>query len=329
MVSSDDTGSANLRRSALRLRAATSSLGIDDEPRDVELGQVAAFVRGGRLWLDAVDLAERDALRATGAGLLWAVRNSVDGLGVLGAGNFGSIARQAEYFSMPIEVFVAGERGVVPAGTAAHEHIEPHGEHLVLAERIRRANADVVIEHGVVGGEVLGLEVCRVIDEPDGPRLRVGVGAHDRETFQMVHGDDADVTQLMRVVAEVAEHRRDPARRHPLARLAAERAMRHRALADPQGVGMRELHPAEPPLRRDNLKDPVPCCAVGTAIDGTTAVVVFAGGLEPILLPFAADAVDRIDRDAELHIAIAEKAMLPTIAQLATAMRRTVTFVHA
>jgi hypothetical protein len=105
--------------------------------------------------------------------------------------------------------------------------------------------------------------------------------------------------------------------------------MRHRALVDPQCVGMRELHPSEPPLRRDNLKDPVPCCAVGTAIDGSRAVVVFAGGLEPILLPFAADAVDRIDRDAELHIAIAEKVMLPTIAQLATAMRRTVTFVHA
>jgi len=328
-VNGDDTGSSIPHRSVTRLRAATSSLGIDDEPHDVELGHVAAFVRGGRLWLDATDFSERDALRALGAGLLWAVRNGVDGLGVLGADEFGAIARQADYFALPIEVFVAGERGVAPAATAAHQRIEPHGEHLVVAERIRRAHADVVIEHGVVGGEVLGLEVCRVVDEPDGPRLRVGVGAHDRETFQMVHGDDADVTQLTRVVAEVAEHRRDPERRHPLARLAVERAMRYRAIVEPARVGMRELQPAEPPLRRDNLKDPVPCCAVGTAINGSRALVVFAGGLEPILLPFAADAVDRIDRGAELHIAVAEKTMLPTIAQLAATMRRTVTFVHA
>lgn len=327
MIADGEAGSD--RRPTLRLRAATSSLGIDDEPRDVELGRVGAILRGGRLWIDATDFSERDALRALGAALLWAVRNGTEAIGVVARDHSGVLARQADYFSLPVEVFAVGERGVVPAERAAHERVEPRGDHLVLAENVRRARADVVIEHGVVCGEVLGLEVCRVVDEDSGPRLRVGVGAHDRETFQMVHGDDADVTQLARVVAEVAEFRRDPAQRHPLARLAVERALRHRALVDPQRVGMRDLQPIEPPLRRDNVKDPVPCCATGTGIDGRPALVVFGGGLEPMLLPFAADAIDRVDRSAELIVATTEKSTLPTIAQLAASMRRTVTFVHA
>lgn len=317
------------RRSTVRLRAATSSLGIDDEPRDVELGHVGALLRGGRLWIDATDVTERDALRALGAAMLWTVRSGADGIGVVATDRAGVLARQTEHFSLPIEVFTVAGGAVTPAQPVAHSRVEPSGGHLVLAERIRRATADVVIEHGVVAGEVLGLEVCRVVDEDAGPRLRVGVGAHDRETFQMVHGDDADVTQLARVVAEVTELRRDPERRHPLARLAAERAMRHRALVDPRRVGMSELDAVEPPLRRDNVKDAVPCCALGTGIDGRRAVVVFAGGLEPLLLPFAADAVDRIDRTAELRVATTEKSMIPTVVQLAALMRRTVTFVHA
>ena len=329
MTVEGDGSAAAARRSAVRLRAATSSLGIDDEPRHVELGHVGAVVRGGRLWIDAVDFVERDAVRALGAALLWAVRNGTEGVGVVARDHAGILARHAGYFALPIEVFFMGERAVTPAECAPHERMEPRGDHLVLADRIRRARADVVIEHGVVTGEVLGLEVCRVVDETDGPRLRVGVGAHDRETFQMVHGDDADTTQLARVVAEVTEFRRDPSQRHPLARLAAERAMRHRALGEPGRVGMRDLQPVEPPLRRDNVKDPVPCCAVGTGIDGRRSVVVFAGGLEPMLLPFAADAVDRVDRSAELIVATTEKTTLPTIAQPAATMRRTVTFVHA
>ena len=53
----------------------------------------------------------------------------------------------------------------------------------------------MVVEHGVVTGEVRGLEVCRVVDDRttgDGVRLEVGVGAHDREAFAIIHGDVPD-----------------------------------------------------------------------------------------------------------------------------------------
>ncbi len=54
-----------------------------------------------------------------------------------------------------------------------------------------RDGLHVCVEHGVLVGEVRGLEVCRVVDDPHlgTTRLEVGVGAHDREAFQMLHGD--------------------------------------------------------------------------------------------------------------------------------------------
>ena len=41
----------------------------------------------------------------------------------------------------------------------------------------------------MITGEVLGLEIARIIDDDDGARLEVGVGRHDREAFAMLHGD--------------------------------------------------------------------------------------------------------------------------------------------
>ncbi len=55
-----------------------------------------------------------------------------------------------------------------------------------------------------------GLEVCRVVDDPatGAVRLEVGVGAHDREAFAIMHGDVPTVEALAGVVRAVAEHRR-------------------------------------------------------------------------------------------------------------------------
>ncbi len=97
-------------------------------------------------------------------------------------------------------------------------------------------------------GEVHGLEVCRVVDGPDGTaRLEVGVGAHDREAFGLVHGDVPMIDALANVVAAVAAHREPGAEPHPLNRIGAER-LRATLIADPARVGATSLHPAEPPV---------------------------------------------------------------------------------
>ena len=74
------------------------------------------------------------------------------------------------------------------------------------------------VEHGVVTGEVRGLEVCRVVDDPHtgAVRLEVGVGAHDREAFTIMHGDVPTVDALAGVVAR--RRRAPPARPRPSTR---------------------------------------------------------------------------------------------------------------
>ena len=50
------------------------------------------------------------------------------------------------------------------------------------------------------------------------------------------------------------------------------------------------LEAAPPPVPRANLKDPVPCVAVGVDADGEPVVVVCSVGIDLDLVPFAADA---------------------------------------
>ena len=71
-----------------------------------------------------------------------------------------------------------------------------------------------------------GLEVCRVVDDPVSGevRLEVGIGAHDRETFQMLHGDRPKVEALADVVRTVAAPREPALPPHPLKHLGAEPA---------------------------------------------------------------------------------------------------------
>ena len=187
------------------------------------------------------------------------------------------------------------------------------------------AGAAPVEEHGVLGGEVRGLEVCRaVVDDaplaPGGPgaRLDVGIGEHDREAFRLVHGDGSVDGALAQVVAEVAAHRRPGAPAHALNRLARERALRHRLVADPSLVGLAALAPAPPPVARTNVADAVPCVALGTDDSGAPVVVVCSAGVDLDLVPFAADARDALaGPDARLLLAVPEGDDLPVTRELA------------
>ena len=156
------------------------------------------------------------------------------------------LARRAAEFELPIDGLARRRRTLLPAVAEPLRAADagPLRRHEAFRALIVEGGAEPVVEHGVLFGEVRGLEVCRVVDDPDtgATRLEVGVGAHDREAFQMLHGDVPD-----RRVAG-ADRRRSSLpsgssvrRPHPLNRLAAERFLRWRLEQDPTLVGAASL----------------------------------------------------------------------------------------
>jgi hypothetical protein len=165
-------------------------------------------------------------------------------------------------------------------------------EHLAFRDLVLAAGAEPVVEHGVLAGEVAGLEVCRAVTDANtgDARLEVGIGAHDRETFQMLHGARPTLEALRDVVDHVAAHRAAGAPRHPLNLIAASRLLRARLVEHPGLLGDHEvtdLTPVSPPMPRTNLKDELPCAAM--AVDGRT-LVVCSSGVDLDVVAFAADA---------------------------------------
>ena len=204
------------------------------------------------------------------------------------------LARRAGEFTLP-------DRGVAVDGrdpaAAVAEPSGPAGAadpaHLDAGRHDRAGGAEPIVEHGVVTGEVRGLEVCRVVDDrtTGAARLEVGVGAHDREAFAIIHGDVPTVEALAGVVDAVAEHRASGTRRRTRCnRLAPERLLRWQLDQDPSLVGLAAVEPAEPPVPRRNVKDRVPCVAVGERADGRAVVLVCSVGVDLDLVPYAADA---------------------------------------
>ena len=114
----------------------------------------------------------------------------------------GLLARRAAAFTVPIDGVARRRAPVAPGRGRA---VAPAAGAVTRAPRagrrvIEAGGAVPVVEHGVVTGEVRGLEVCRVVDDPftGAVRLEVGVGAHDREAFAIMHGDVPTVDALRR-----------------------------------------------------------------------------------------------------------------------------------
>lgn len=226
-------------------------------------------------------------------------------------------ARRAALFDVDVEVRVLTDGTTEPVAAAPNLPPPPaRNDHLGFADVIASAGADVVIEHGVVTGEVFGLEVCRVVDDPSaGPIISVGVGEHDRETFALVHAHRPVEESLAATVAHVAKHRSPGAAPHPLNRIAHERLLRARAVADPGLVRASVLLPAGPPMPRANLKDAVPCLA--SREDGS--LVCFVSGVDLEAIPFLLDAHDRLSAATSRPPALAVRArdLVPALARVA------------
>lgn len=263
-----------------------------------EFGGGAALTVDGEAWVLVAPVAHPGG--GLGGAVVWALRAGAHRLHVVVDEGEGHLARRAEHLSMPVTVWRADGRQLVAATPVPLPvPTDPPSTHREFEQVIAAAGAVPFVEHGVLAGEVLGLEVCRVVDDPftAAVRLEVGVGAHDREAFQMLHGDRPTAAALAEVVEVVRGHRSDVAAGHPLARLARERLLRAVLLADPTLVGLDTLTAVPPPLPRVNLKDPVPCVAEGVGADGVATVVVCSTGIDLDAVPYCIDA--RLARSIE------------------------------
>ncbi len=251
-----------------------------------------------------VALAEERPARGLGGALAAAERAGLHGIHVFANGSAGVLARRAELLAQPATVWAVEGREATTAVADPPVEDPPTPEVPELVALMELAGVEVVVEHGVVVGEVQGLEVARVVGDATGHRLEVGVGAHDREAFGLLHGDLPTPDAIRQVADLVRTHRAPGASPHPLNRLGAERWLRARLIDRPDVVRAARLAPAGPPVPRTNLKEAVPAVAVGATQGGDPLVVVTSVGIDLDVVPFAADARLRLDPDADLVVAV-------------------------
>ena len=297
----------------------------ESQPVDVGIG--AALTVANQAWV----LIEERHERSLGIGLAWMHRTGAEALHVIASEHAGIIARRAEHFALGITVWQVRERVLEPASPRVHvEEAKPNASHLDFRSVIFDSGADVVVEHGVVSGEVLGLEVCRVIEDPltGQPRLEVGVGVHDREAFALMHGEIPTADSLKRIVDVVRKHRLPGADPHPLNRLAAARALRCRVAAEPERIGLSILHPVSAATPRLNVKDPFPCAGIGETETGEKVIAVFSTGIDLDVVPTAADIrAWHGALDAQLLIVVPERDASPVTKRFASALHKPATVV--
>lgn len=304
----------------------------------VKVRALARQALGERQWTDApladgaavhdrtnavVLLAESsdgDLGAGLGPALAWATKAGLSGeLHVLVEGpGAGVVARRAAYFDRaPVVWQVRGAEISLAPPEPFPSPVEPSGADLAAIEPLRAAGADLVIEHGVVMAEILGLEVGRVVNGT----LELGVGKHDRAAaavMEVVHSP-GDMREA--IVTTVRRYRHPGALPHLLNRLARQRWLRATVVAEPDRIGASALVPVEPPSARPNLVTPAPAIARGTDRDGNPLIVACSVGVDLDLVPVAADARGRDLPDAELVLVSPARDQYPAVRGLAARLR--------
>jgi len=221
-----------------------------------------------------------------------------------GAGDVaGVLARRARLWAVPPTVWTVAGRRLVPAEPAPLPvPVEPPAAAREWVGVLSEHGAEVVVEGGVITGTVLGLEVARVVADRGGPgwHVEVGVGRHDREATLELRRDEPLDEALDRVVTFVRRLRVAGAARGPANTLARERWLRSVVIARPELAGAARLEAVSPPVLRQDLIRPAPASAAGVDLDGSPMVVVCSVGVDPDLVPTAADARDLLERSGFL-----------------------------
>ncbi|HEY8527686.1 MAG TPA: hypothetical protein VIL48_22160 [Acidimicrobiales bacterium] len=332
--SSPSTEARRQRLNAAKLAALVASRwGRDGERASHPFGSGAALTGpdpdtdgATAAWV----LPDASPERSLGPALLWAERQGADRVRVLAEDEVaGTLARQAAQFADPApEVLRIDGTALAPAEPAPFPPRVPAPAPPELIDLLIDAGLEVVVEGGVVRGEINGLEVARIVAGQttagvpiDAPLLEVGVGKADRELTAMLHGELAPVDQLERVVEIVRRHRHADAPPHPLNQLVPERWLRATLCRDPGRIGLSDLRPAEGARPRPNLRDRDVAVATGTDPHGEPVVVVCSVGGALDLVPLAADARAAVDPDARLLLAVPERDDLAGNRRLAGRLR--------
>ena len=224
-----------------------------------------------------------------GPAVAWASRVGASSLDVVVDGSpsaAGIVARRAACFSPAPAVWGVSGTSLVPAVPAPLLPDEPDDPPALLVALLESHGLEVIWEHGVLRGEVLGLEVARTV----GPTLEVGVGRHDRRArFDMRPGESLSAA-LDEAASAVRARRRPGAARHPANLLARSRWLRALLVRSPLEYGFASLSPVAPPVPWFDLPEAgaAPCVGV-SARTGAAAVAVCSVGVDLDLVPTAAD----------------------------------------
>src|SRR5262245_2539586 len=280
----------------------------------------------GRAWA----LLTGDPAGALGAVLSWALRHRPGELHLLAPEGAGALARRAAAFALPVTVWQVDGRRLRPATAEPVPPEQPVPAAAAAFEPIlRAAGAEPVAEHGMLLGEVLGLEVARVTVDGGRARLAVGVGRYERELHDLRHAGEPPPAALERAVADVRRLRRPAGPRHPANQLAPERWLRAVLCARPQLAGAARLEPVAPPAPRAGLRERAVAPALGTGPDGRPLLVVCGARIDLRLVPEAVDAraaaATRLGlqdpQDVGLTLALADGGDHPVVRALAGALR--------
>ncbi|MDQ3679134.1 MAG: hypothetical protein M3378_01040 [Actinomycetota bacterium] len=266
-------------------------------------------------------LAEDQPERALGGALAWGRRHRIPEIHLVAEKAAGLLARRALAFRDPPHVWQLEGR------TLARARPEPPAPEPTLSADVAaflpffsEAGVEPVVEHGVLTGEVLGLEVARVVVDEVGAFLEVGVGKHDRYAQRLMHHDRPPLEALAAAAASVREVRNAHAPAHEINRLSRERWLRAVVMARPELVGASSLSPVRSPVPRSGLRQPVPAPAAGLDADGRPLVVVCSTGIDVDLVPTAADVRLADRRQARLVLAVPTSDDHPLTRDLAGAL---------
>jgi hypothetical protein len=310
---------------AVKLAALVSQhVGIDTSSYShVPCALGTALVADHEVWI----LVDGDATRALGPAIAWSSQYATP-IHLVADNHCGMLARRARGFTMPITVWHLEGSQMVPAIEEPHQGaVCATPRHMEFITQIAQAGADPLVEWGVVVGEVRGLEICRVVDDHNTgeARIEVGIGAHDRETYALVHQGQPIDESIASVVSVVAPHRSDGAPFHPYNHIAPERFARWRAMQSPQLLGFSSLTPVDPPVRRTNVKDSAPCVALGENETGNTTVVVFVHGIDVDVVAVCVDAAFQYSC-AQAMIVARPQDVVPSLRTMAQATTMTTIF---
>ena len=216
---------------------------------------------------------------------------------------------------------VDGRRLVEVVPAEAPTVVDPPGAPDGFEDLCRSVGVEPVVEHGIWRGEVAGLEVVRVVDDPElGNHVQVGVGRFDREAGKLLHADQPQSESLAAAADLVRAHRRPGTGAHPLSTLCRERWLRRDLCADPSPVGLVDLEPVDPADQRANLRDPAPAPALGTDSDGRRVLVVCSVGVDPQVVSATAALVLRESPD-RVVVALPDRDILVPVEQALARLR--------